>query len=48
VHAQVQWQQQFSKSIVGFRRIILNQVPGDNDAIGLPFAGLVMIKDTLK
>ncbi len=48
VHTKIQWQQQFSKSIVRFRRVILDQVAGDNDAIGLPFAGLIMIKDALQ
>lgn len=48
VRTKIQWQQQFSKSIVCFRRVILDQVPGNNDAIGLPIAGLVMIKHTLQ
>jgi hypothetical protein len=48
VHAQVQRQQKLAKSVVSLCRVVLNQVAGDNDPIGTPVAGLIVIEDTLQ
>ena len=48
VHAHVQRQQQFSKSIVSLRRIVLDQVAGDDDPVRQPVAGLIVIENALQ
>ena len=48
VHTKIQRQHQFSKPIVRLRRIILDQIAGDNDAIGNPVACLVVVENPLQ
>ena len=48
MHAHIQWQQQVPEAIVGGGRVVLNQVPGNNDALRAPVAGGVVIENTLQ
>ena len=43
VHAHVEGQQQLAKPLVGFRRIVLDQITRDNDAFRLPVACSVVV-----
>jgi len=48
VHAHIERQQEFTKPVVSFCRIVLDQVSGYDDTVRQPVAGLVVIKDTLQ
>jgi len=48
VHAYVQGQQEVPKSIVSLGRIVLDQVPGNDGAICLPVASLVVVNNRLQ
>ena len=39
VHAHIQWQEQIAEAIVGFCRVILNQITGDQHAVSVPITG---------
>ena len=48
VHAHIQRQQQVAEALVGGGRVVLDQVTGDDGALGAPVAGCVVIEDTLQ
>jgi len=48
VHTQVERTQDFTKSVVGPGRIVLDKIAGDQHALGAPITGLVMIKYLLQ
>jgi len=42
MNAQIQRQQEITEALVRFRGIVLDYIPGHNDAIGIPVGRLVM------
>ena len=42
MNAQIQRQQEITEALVRFRGIVLDDIPGHNDAIGIPVGRLVM------
>jgi len=48
MHAQLEGQHQVAEAVVGFGGTVLDEVAGNQRAVGAPVAGSVMIEDPLQ